>query len=369
MKLNNINSKKIVFLIRDLNHGGAAKMLAYFANIATEVFDHVIIVVIEDVTNSNLQLKKEISIEILGKVGKSKIKAPRIFQEIKQIQRIVDLLNPNVLMPFVSGNVIYAYLAVQNRYYLVGAERGNPEALSPKIKILCKYIYSKCNYMLFQSQGAADFYFKEKKGKYEIIPNPCLLPPMCCKQKKKGLIKIVSTSRLAEEKNLDILLAAFRRCKACEQAELFIYGEGNKEEELKRQTHKLDLDKRVHFQGKVDNVFEQIKDADIFVLVSSNEGMPNGLIEAMALGIPSITTNCMTNNTNSLVKNEINGVIVRKRNIDELTKAIDRLAFDKKFADEISKKAKKIREDLSEKHINKRIYDFYRKILRDLEES
>lgn len=369
MKMGKIKGKKIVFLIRDLNHGGAAKMLVYFANIATEVFDHVFIIVIGSTTNSSLQLKKEISVEVLGNMEKSPNKIIRIFQEIKQIQKMVDFLKPDVLMPFVSGNVIFAYLAVRNRYYLVGAERGNPEALSLKIKIMCKYIYPKCNYMLFQSQGAADFYFKKKKGKYEIIPNPCLLPPMYQKQKNEGLIKIVSTSRLAREKNLDILLIAFRKCKVCEQAELFIYGEGHEEEELKRQTHKLDLDKRVYFWGKVDNVLEQIKDADIFVLVSSNEGMPNGLIEAMALGIPCITTNCMTNNTNSLVKNGINGVIVKKRNVEELTRAIDRLALDTEFADIISKNAKRIREELSEKYINRKINYFYRKILKDLEES
>lgn len=362
-----MKSKKIVFLIRDLNHGGAAKMLAYFANIATEVFSEVIIVVIGSVTNSSLGLKKEIRVEILENLGMTINRTSRIFREIRQIRRKIDFLNPDVLMPFVSGNVVYAYLAVRNRYYMVGAERGNPEALPLKLKMLCKYIYTKCNYMLFQSQGAADFYFKGKRKRYEIIPNPCILPSIKREQKNKRIIKIVSSSRLSKEKNLDILLEAFPKCKVCKQAELFIYGEGCEEESLKRQTHELDLDKKVHFWGKVDNVSEQIKDADIFVLVSSSEGMPNGLIEAMALGLPCITTNCMANNTNSLVENEINGIIVKKRNADELAMAIDRLIFDKELADKISENAIKIRDELSEKYVNQRTYNFFEKILKDLE--
>jgi len=361
--------KRIVFIIRDLNHGGAAKMLSYVANVAAEISDDIFILVINDVTNYSLGIKKNITIKIIGKTGKSLNKISRVINTIGEIKKEIKELEPDILIPFVSGNVIYTYLAVRNKYYIVGAERGNPEALPLRLKVLCRYIYPKCNYMLFQSKGAADFYFKGKIGKYEIIPNPCIIPLNQNREKNKGnKIKIVSSSRLDREKNLDILLMAFQKCKARDSAQLFLYGEGGEEQSLKHQAHVLGLDDKVRFCGKVDNVSEQICDADIFVLVSSGEGMPNGLIEAMALGIPCITTNCMTNNTNSLVADEINGLIVKKRNVDELAFALDRLVYETGLAERLAKNAVKIREDLSEQQIHKRIIDFLNKILADLEE-
>lgn len=345
-------------------------MLAYVANIAADISDDIFIIVLNDVTNHSLEIKKKITIKIIKKADKSLNKIGRIIYTIEKIKEELKVLNPDILIPFVSGNVIFTYLAVRNKYYIVGAERGNPEALPLRLKILCKFIYPKCNYMLFQSKGAADFYFKRKKGKYEIIPNPCILPLNQNTTHNKGQkIKIVSSSRLAKEKNLDILLLAFQKCKARNRSELFLYGEGGEEQSLKQQVNALGLNGKVWFCGKVDNVSEQICDADIFVLVSSGEGMPNGLIEAMALGIPCITTNCMTNNTNSLVTDEVNGLIVKKRNVNELAFALDRLVYEKGLAERLSQNAIKIREDLSEQQIHKRILDFLNKILVDMEEA
>ncbi len=345
-------------------------MLAYIANIAAEVFNEVIILVIGNITNYSLGLSENIQIRIIEKDKISSVKVIRILQTILQIRKEVNCLRPDILLPFVSGNVVYAYLAVRNRYYIVGAERGNPEVLPPILKRLCKYIYPKCNYMLFQSEGAADFYFNGISKSYEIIPNPCILTVNHDRKNRKGNnIKIVSSCRLAKEKNLDILISAFHQCKAQESAELFIYGEGEEEQILRQQVYEAGLKDKIIFCGKVDNVSEHICDADIFVLVSSGEGMPNGLIEALALGIPCITTMCMTNNTNSLVTDDINGLIVKKRDSGELAYALDRIVYESGLADRLSKNALKIREELSEQRIHEKVVAFYYKILTELEES
>lgn len=59
--------KRIVFIIRDLNHGGAAKMLSYVANVAAEISDDIFILVINDVSNYSLGIKKNITIKIIEK--------------------------------------------------------------------------------------------------------------------------------------------------------------------------------------------------------------------------------------------------------------------------------------------------------------
>lgn len=369
-----MNSFRIAFLVRDINYGGVAKMMAYYANAAVKIFREVYVVVIGDISNKEIDLDERIQVHVIDKCKYSHYnRIIRVLSDISGIRKKIIELKPDVLLPFASGNVIYAYLAVGKRFYMVGAERGNPEELRLRLKILCKYIYPKCKLMLFQTKGAADFYFEGKPGKYAIIPNPCILPDKYQKKqyekhkKENNVYRIVSASRLAPEKNIDIIIKAINCCKTKDRLELYIYGDGPEERKLYKLIEELNLSQTVRLCGKADDVLFRISEGDIFVLVSSGEGMPNALIEAMAMGIPCITTNCMTNNTNILVDNGVNGIIVPKRDIESLAYAIDRLVLDKKMYQKVMEKSIEIRDKLSEKKIQDLIKSVYEKILYEIQ--
>ncbi len=356
----------IAFVIRDINHGGAAKMMTYYANIATEVFEDVYVIVIGEQSNKSIGLNSNIQITKIKKTSGQKGRVRRILSDIRGIRQTLKQIKPDVLMPFASGNTVFTYLAVRNYHTFIGTERGNPEELPLRQEILCKYIYPRCDYMLFQSQRAADYYFKDKKyANYEVIPNPCLIHDVgskFCKNRDSSNYRIVSASRLAAEKNIDILLQAFDKSSIKDRSEIHIYGDGAEEDRLISLRDKLGLQKKVLFHGKTDNLSAVIADADVFVLVSSGEGMPNGLIEAMGLGIPCISTLCMTQNTNDLITDGVNGLIVKKRDVKELSDALEKLINDEELFKNISRNAVKIREQLSETVIHKKIKDFYFKV-------
>lgn len=356
---------KIAFIIRDINHGGAAKMMTYYANIATEVFDEVYVIVIGEQSNQNIGLKSAIKKVSIRESGRRNNRILRIISDIKGIRKVVEAIAPDILMPFASGNTIFTYLAVGHYHAIIGTERGNPEVLPLRLVTLCKYIYPRCDYMLFQSWGAAAFYFKDTSdGNYEVIPNPCLILSDRNRVDKKldEKYKIVSASRLAIEKNIDILIQAFNKSSIKNNSELHIYGDGPEEKRLKNLRDELGLQKIVIFHGKTDNTSSVIADADVFVLASSGEGMPNGLIEAMGLGIPCISTMCMCGNTNDLITDGINGLIVKKRDVDGLSDALERLINNKELSNNISRNAVKIRDQLSENVIHKKIENFYLKV-------
>ena len=364
-----MKSYKIAFLVRDINYGGVAKMMAYYANIATKIFAEVYVVVIGDISNEKIGLDEKIQIHIINKYKHGHGRILRIMSDISGIRQKINELKPDVLLPFASGNVIYAYLAVGSRFYTVGAERGNPEELPLRLKVLCKYVYPKCNLMLFRSEGAADFYFKGKTEKRVIIPNPCILPEKYKKRrsvdcrKENRVYRIVSASRLASEKNIDIIIKAFNICTTKDKLELYIYGDGPEETKLCKLIKELELSQSIKLCGKADDILSRVSEANIFVLVSSGEGMPNGLIEAMALGVPCITTNCMPDSTNTLVDNGVNGIIVPKRDIEKLASAIDRLVLDRELYWKIAERSLEIREELSEGKIQDLIKNVYKKIL------
>ena len=101
-----------------------------------------------------------------------------------------------------------------------------------------------------------------------------------------------------------------------------------------------------------------------FVLSSDFEGLPNALMEAMALGLPCISTDCTGGGAATLIENEKNGLLVSRNERDELTKAMARIADNDKLAKKLGEEAIKIREKCSNGQITKEWLDYINKICR-----
>ena len=105
---------------------------------------------------------------------------------------------------------------------------------------------------------------------------------------------IIAAGRLRREKGFDLLIDALllvrRRIPG---AQVTILGEGPEEPALRKQVAELGLDSAVHFAGFQQNPWTYFAHADLFVLPSRLEGMPNALLEALALGTPVVATECV----------------------------------------------------------------------------
>jgi glycosyltransferase involved in cell wall biosynthesis len=105
---------------------------------------------------------------------------------------------------------------------------------------------------------------------------------------------IVAAGRLRREKGFDILIDALPLLRAeIPSAQVIILGEGPEEPALRKQADALGLDSAVHFAGFQQNPFTYFSHADLFVLPSRLEGMPNALLEALALGTPVVAAECV----------------------------------------------------------------------------
>lgn len=104
---------------------------------------------------------------------------------------------------------------------------------------------------------------------------------------------LVAASRLCRQKGFDVLLNAMPDVLArIPAAHLWILGDGPLESELKRQAMRLGLNRSVSFLGFQENPWPYLKHADVFVLASRYEGLPNVVLESLALGLPVVATNC-----------------------------------------------------------------------------
>ena len=109
-----------------------------------------------------------------------------------------------------------------------------------------------------------------------------------------GLFHIVTAGRLAPEKGYDVLLDAIALIvrQGTSDIRLHLFGQGPLEAELKTLAHKLQIEPHVDFAGFEPNICSQLRRGDVFVLSSNYEGSPNALIEAAAMGVPVISTDC-----------------------------------------------------------------------------
>ncbi|NLE04586.1 MAG: glycosyltransferase family 4 protein, partial [Crenarchaeota archaeon] len=107
--------------------------------------------------------------------------------------------------------------------------------------------------------------------------------------KKEG---IVTVGRLTKQKNHALLIEAFSLIHHKVEDNLYIYGDGALKSALEELITEKKLQKRVFLMGTNDHIETEIASKKLFVLPSDYEGMPNCLMEAMAMGVACISTNC-----------------------------------------------------------------------------
>ena len=99
---------------------------------------------------------------------------------------------------------------------------------------------------------------------------------------------------------------------------LEFYGDGLFNKEIQSKINAMGLTERVHLHASRKEIFNCIRTARLFVLTSDYEGMPNALMEAMALGLPCISTDCRPGGARTLIKSGKTGIIVPLRNVNAL---------------------------------------------------
>ena len=120
----------------------------------------------------------------------------------------------------------------------------------------------------------------------------------CLKEKNNVILSkntIINVGRLSNQKGQKYLIRAMSFVvKKVPDAELIILGKGELEEELKKEINALHLEKNVKLLGYKSNPYIYMKQASCFVLSSFFEGMPNVILEAMYIGLPIISCDCIS---------------------------------------------------------------------------
>jgi glycosyltransferase involved in cell wall biosynthesis len=155
-----------------------------------------------------------------------------------------------------------------------------------------------------------------------------------------GRLTIGAAGRLSPEKGFDVLIQSADQLLAMGlNIELLIAGDGEQKSELQTLITRLGRDDRIHLLGHCGDLIDFYESLDVFVLSSLREGLPNVLLEAMALGVPVVATRVA--GIPRLIAHEETGLLADAGNASDLTQAIARLLSDPGLAQRLQEAARR----------------------------
>ena len=260
---------------------------------------------------------------------------------VKQLRNICNRHAIDVVITFHTNPFLMALLAKPFcRYKTLHSERDNPYARNTTASRFKSWLFRYSDRIVFQTKGAQNFFDWKTVHKSVIIPNPVFIPDFEWQQGFKKTI--VTVGRLdVRYKRQDLLIDAFAEI-LCDfpEYQLVLYGEGKDREYLESKSKELNIQRNVIFAGKVSGIMSKLCREGVFVMTSDSEGMPNALMEAMAIGMPVISTDCEPGGARALITNDVDGILIKRSSKNELVLALRRLLGNKILQIRLGKNAR-----------------------------
>lgn len=334
-------------VITGMRSGGAERVMATLCNDFSKRHQIKLLILKDSISDYVLSNQVEV---VSGGVQKQSI-----LKSVGVVRYQIDRWKPDIVLSFMTKTNIVAMLAKSLTTWkipIVIAERANPYNAKKIFQIMRKHLYPKADGCVFQTKQAQDYYKDILKCRTEVIRNP-LNPDFQVKPfTGTRTHRIVTMGRLSIEKNHKLLIDAFAQIvDRYPEYKLEIYGEGSLHNELQSQIDKLHLNDKAFLMGRKNNVQQYISDAEIFVLSSNSEGMPNALLESMALGLACISTDCPIGGSAAIIDNEKNGLLVPMNDVDQMVKAVEWLITDADFAAQLRTEAVRVLDDFDAENV------------------
>ena len=364
-----MRKKKIMFYISSLAKGGAQRVIL---NLTESLLgkEHKVTIVTTAIAENEYELPQGAG-RIISDIQENEITSSRITNlknRFMKLRNIWKSEQPDVVISFIGKNNFMAILTAWGLDIpVVTSVRGDPkeEYYSKMTKFLAKTLMGKATGIVLQTQDAREYFPKWMHKKAIILDNP--LNPEFIEEYYVGerSNEIVSVGRIDSNKNQKLIIDAF--CQIAEEfpdMKLVLYGDGEDREKLLAYIQSNPYKERILMPGAVNNVKERIRKAKLFVLSSNTEGMPNALMEALALGIPSISTDCPCGGPKMLMDGKENGVLVPVGDSKKMAEAMRTILGDRELWNKYSRNAYKITESLHPDTVNEKWENFLYSVMR-----
>ena len=350
-----MGKKKILFHINSLGKGGAERVVTVLSGHFLKDEYEVVIVTLWRAEEEyelaegarRINLGDELNEGITGRAG-------RAVKRFTHLRKIIKKEAPDIVISFCNkANFRSAYSMFGMKIPLLTSVRNDPKIDYAPYRAATGWMERKAAGCVFQTPDAKAFFSPAFQDKSRIIWNPISEKYFAAgrenfkeaeKKKPKKDEYIVTVGRISFQKNQLLLLKAFVKIKdQFPYLTVRIYGEDSDEgvrKTLEEFIKQQDIIDRVKFMGQSDHLEKEILDAALFILPSDYEGMPNALMEAMALGLPVIATDCPCGGARMLIEDGVSGRLVPVGDEEKMAKAMEDILNDQKLSELLGKNAR-----------------------------
>lgn len=334
--------KNIVLVCLRLANGGAERVLSIIANELAERGYSVRFVILLDSEDDYSLSDKVTAIHLKWKDTFVPLDAFTRWSRLRKILVATD----TVVVAFLFRTIFWVSIATAfSNVKTIFSERNDPRkdpntAFKRLLRNIC---YLKATKIVFQNNTQMALFSKIIRKKGVVIPNPIGndLPyhnPDSCEN------VVISVCRYERQKNILMAIKAFQIFHfSHRQFEFHIYGRGSMENEIRDHIKSLGLEHSVKLMGYSNNIYNKMQNAMIFISTSNYEGMSNSILEAMAIGLPVVCTDCPVGVNAELIKNGQNGILVKINDHKTLALEMSRLCDSVEMRKKISVEARHIR--------------------------
>lgn len=279
-----------------------------------------------------------------------------VFRRYRKLRRIFKELQADVVLSTIGKNNFMALLAnalLPTKVAVSVVAEPTEEYPTRSMRLLAKTLFYFADGIVMQTTDAMAFFGKRLQKKCVILKNslnPVFVRPRFTGERQQD---IVAVGRVDENKNHLMAIRAFAQiAERFPKSRLIIYGEGELRQKLLAEIEEMGLTGRILMPGAVTDVPDRIEKAYAFVLTSDTEGMPNTLIEAMALGLPCVSTDCPCGGPKDLIEDGQNGFLVPVNDDKMLAKRLEDLLKNPQKAERMGKEAAKLQEEYRPDKVN-----------------
>lgn len=312
---------KIVFLSGNLCDGGAQRVISVVASgLAEKGHDVSLLLFARNEKEYPISDKVKITAIRDSFAEYSQLSG---FARIVFIRKYLKNLKPQVAIGFLEGGYGLFLASLGMRFVKIASARIDPKIILEKKggRAELDKIWFRCADAVVVQTSRQKEHAKGAGWKNQtIIANPVSDAALAVKPHNYDCPcrRIVMAGRLAAQKNYPMALNAMKKVlEKYPDAQLDIFGKGNLEDSLRIAIREMGLEGSVRLKGWTQDTLGEYANGDIYVMSSNYEGMPNALMEAMAVGLLCVSTDCDTGPEDLIVDGE-NGYLVPVGDADAL---------------------------------------------------
>ncbi|MCH5258178.1 MAG: glycosyltransferase [Lachnospiraceae bacterium] len=362
--------KNIAFYIGSLHKGGAERVFVNLAEFFQREGYRVTMVTQYRYPEEEEYILPSGIQRVISDLNSTELSNSRIvnfYRRVCKLHRIWKTEQPDMVLACIGKNnfmAIVTTMFTKTRPVVSVVGEAKEEYPGRLMHGLANFLFPHAAGIVLQTERSKYFFNKKIQRKAVILPNS--LNPVFIKPRYEGVRdqRIVAVGRLDANKNHEMMIRAFAALKdKYPEYTLTIYGEGELRPFLEDLANRLGVSERVFLPGVIPDVAVRIERAALFLLTSYSEGVSNALIEALASGLPVISTDVPSGGTVELITDGVNGLIIPAGDLPALEESMDKLLGDSAYADSLGREAAKIQKRLAPERVNHLWKEYFNEIM------